>query len=97
MMILMMTGLDLGPSDTMLPWKALNVTHRCTSQCTWGADQKKRKLAAEEEREATARDFSPYGCPLEMVTSFKYLGQVISATDGEWPEVLRNLDRLNKV
>ena len=36
---------------------------------------------AEEEREVTARAFSAYGSPLEMVTSFKYLGRVISATD----------------
>ena len=28
----------------------------------------------EEEREVTARDFSGYGRPLEMVTYFKYLG-----------------------
>ena len=32
-----------------------------------------------------------------MLASFKYLGQVISATDDNWPEVVRNLDRANKV
>ena len=47
---------------------------------------------AEEERGFTARAFSAYRRPLEMVTSFKYLGRMISATDNEWPEVARNLD-----
>ena len=46
---------------------------------------------AEEERKVTVRDFRVYGRPLEMATSFKYLGRVISATGDEWPEVVRNL------
>ena len=63
--------------DMLMPLKALNGTHRRMSQCTWVADQKRRRSAAEEEREVTARDFSAYGSPLEMLTSFKYLGWVI--------------------
>ena len=35
--------------------------------------------------------FSVYGRPLDVVTSFKYLGQLISAADDDWPEVVRNL------
>ena len=54
------------------------------AQFTWVAEQKRRKLAAEEEREITTRDFSAYGHPLEMVTSFKYLGRLISPTDNDW-------------
>ena len=49
--------------DMLVPWKALNVTHRNTKQCTQGAERKRRKLAAEEEREFTTRDFSAYGRP----------------------------------
>ena len=48
-------------------------------------------LAAEEEREATARAFRAYGRPLEMVTSFRYLGRVISEEDNDWLAVARNL------
>ena len=81
----------------MVPWKALNGTHRRTSQCTWGEERKRWKLLAEEEREVTVRAFSAYGRPLEMVTSFKYLGRVISATDDNWPAVVRNLDPAKKV
>ena len=32
-----------------------------------------------------------------MVTSLKYLGRVISATDDDWPEVVRNLARVKTV
>ena len=55
----------------LVNWKALNGIHRRTAQCTQGADWKRRKLAAEEEREVTARDFRAYGHPLEMLTSYK--------------------------
>ena len=60
--------------DMLVPWKALNGTQQSTAQCTWGAERKRRRLAADEEREVTARDFSAYGRTLEMVTSFKYQG-----------------------
>ena len=36
--------------DIMVTWNALNGTHRRTVQCKRGADQKRRQLAAEEER-----------------------------------------------
>ena len=63
--------------DMMVPCKALNGIHGRTAQCTRGAEQKIQKLATEEEREVATRYFSTYGLPLEMVTSFKYLGRVI--------------------
>ena len=61
----------------LVPWKALNGTHNRTTQCTWGAEQKRQRLAAEEEREVTVRDFRAYERPLEMVTYFTYLGRVM--------------------
>ena len=45
----------------------------------------------------TSRAFSAYGCPLKMVTSFKYLGQVISEVENDWPEVFRNLVKARAV
>ena len=71
--------------DILVPCRALNGTHRLTEKYTWGAEQRRQRLAAEEEREVTARAFSAYGIPLEMVTSFKYLGRVIYATDDKCP------------
>ena len=76
--------------DMMVLWKALNGTHRRTAQCTQGAERKRWGLLAEEEREVPARDFRAYGHPLEMATSFKYLGRVILATNDDWTAVVRN-------
>ena len=83
--------------DILVPWKSLNGTHRRTAQYTRGSEQRIRSLAADDKREVTVRDFSAYGGPLEMVTSFKYLGQVILAMDNDWPEVARNLARAKTV
>ena len=54
----------------LVPWRDLNGMHQRTAQCKWGVEQKRKILALEEERGVTARDFSIYGRPLEMVTSF---------------------------
>ena len=83
--------------DMLVPWKALNGTHRCTAQCTRGEERKRRRLAVEEEREVITRTFSAYGRPLEMVTSLKYLGQVISTADDDWTAVMNKLSQERKV
>ena len=36
--------------DIMVPWKALNETHRRTEQCNRVAERDHQQLAAEEER-----------------------------------------------
>ena len=56
------------------PWKDLNGIHRRTSTFTLGSEQKRQKIVGEEVREVTVMAFSAYGPPLEMVTSFIYLG-----------------------
>ena len=66
-------------------------------QCKRGAERKGRHLEAEEEREVTTRAFSAYGRPMEMVTSFQYLGRLILAADNNWPAVVRNLSRVRAV
>ena len=83
--------------DILVPWKSLNGTNRRTEQYTRRAEQRIQSLAADDEREAIVRDFSAYGCPLEMVSSFKYLGQVILALDNDWPAVARNLAQAKTV
>ena len=67
--------------DMLVLCKILNEKHRHIEQFNWGAEQKRRRLAVEEEREVTVRAFSAYGRPLDMVTSFRYLGQGISEVD----------------
>ena len=39
------------------------------------------------------RSLTTYGSPLSKVTSFKYLGRVLSAEDDNWTAVVRNLRR----
>ena len=51
-------------------------------------------LVAEEERAVTSGAFNAYGRPLDMVTSFKYLGQVISAVDDDFLVLVTNMDKV---
>ena len=37
-----------------------------------------------------------YGLPLTEVSSFKYLGRVLSASDDDWPAVIWNLRRVRQ-
>ena len=67
--------------------------HQSTAQCEKGAERKQRRLAAEEERVVTSSVFSAYGRPLEMVTSFRYMGRVILAADENWLKVVWNMER----
>ena len=64
--------------DMLVLWKALNGTYRLTSQCNQGAERKRRRLTAEEEREVTVRAFRAYAPPLEMANSFIYLGRGVT-------------------
>ena len=51
----------------------------------------------EEEREVTTRAFRVYGCPLEMVNYFRYLGRVISTVGYDCTEMVSNLSRVREV
>ena len=83
--------------DMMVPRRSLNRVHRRTAQCRKVVERKSWRLAVEEERAVTSRVFRAYGLPLEMVTSFRYLGQLISAADDDWKEVVSNLSRAREV
>ena len=55
-------------------------------------------------QESAERAFQGYRRQLEMVTSFKYLGRVLTEEDDDWPEVVGNLkkawnswDRLTRI
>ena len=78
-------------------WKALNGMHRRMVQSNWSVEQKRQRLAAEEEREVTARSFSAYGRPLEMVTSLKFLVWEISVADNDWQAVVKNLSQSRNI
>ena len=47
-------------------------------------------------RESTERAFEAYEETLENVTEFKYLGQVMTAVDDDWPVVLGKICKARK-
>ena len=48
-------------------------------------------MAEEEARDGTERALNAYGYSLSQVTSFKYLGRVITVEDDDFPAVVRDL------
>ena len=53
-------------------------------------------MAEAELRYSTERAFEAYGKPLERITTFEYLGRVMTAGDEDWPEVAGNLVKERK-
>jgi len=58
-----------------------------------GQERKARREA--RQRTATAEEviFTAYGTELDKVTSFKYLGRILSADDSDWPAIYLNLKK----
>ena len=50
-------------------------------------------LVVEDTEERMGRVFLVYGTPLTEVPLFKYLRQMLSSSDGNWPAVEQNLRR----
>ena len=48
-------------------------------------------------QESLEREFQDYNRPLGTVTSFKYLRQVLTAADDDWPEVVGNPGKAWKI
>ena len=83
--------------NMLVPCRALNGRHPATAQCARGSDRKRRRLAEAELRESTERSFKAYGEPLENLTAFKYLGQVLMAEDNDWIAVVSNLSKAREI
>ena len=79
-----------------MPWKDLNGRPVTTSQCDKGAEQKRQRLSEEDMWDITERDIQADGRPLAKVTSFKYLGRVLTEVDENWPAVVENLWKARK-
>ena len=43
-----------------------------------------------EERSGSETALTTYGCPLAPISSFKYLGRILLASDDAWPELVCN-------
>ena len=64
--------------------KALNERNLATNFCCRGKERKRRRMAEEEARAGTERLITDYGTTISPVISFKYLGGILLAADGEW-------------
>ena len=73
------------------PWRALNGRHPDTAQCVKGEERKRRRLTEAETREILERAFKAYGEPIQNVSTFRYLGRVLTAKDDDWILVVVNL------
>ena len=77
--------------EMLVPWKFLNGQHVITAQCDEGVERKIRWFAAEEMRDNMVRAFQDYSRPNKTVTSFKYLGRIITALDNNYLSVVGDL------
>ena len=66
------------------------------AMCARGSERRLKRLWEEEAWLITAVDFEAYGRPLEMVTAFKYLGRIITASDDNWPAVVEKFQKARK-
>jgi hypothetical protein len=64
--------------------------------CQELAAAKCRRLALEDICKAEEVTFSACGVPLDQVQVFQYLGQMISETDLDWPNLYQNLAKARK-
>ena len=69
----------------------IQVPNLATAFFRRGEERKQRRLVEEEAWSGTEKVITPYWIPLAPVTSFKYLGRVLSASDENCPAVVQNL------
>ena len=73
--------------------KDLKIWHIDTAFFRRGEERKRRRLAEEEARAGTDTEITAYVIPLAPVTSFKYLGIILSVSVNNWPLVVHNIHR----
>ena len=81
----------------LLPWATMKHSHTTTTLYTWGGGGNRQQLAEEEEQAGAGTAFRAYGQPLETVTSFKYLGNLLTVTKYDWTEVIVDLQKARKI
>ena len=79
--------------DMFVLHQDLKFRHLATAFCQREEERKRRCLAEDEARAGTELAITAYGTPINLVTSFKYLGRVLSEADENWPAVVNNLWR----
>ena len=61
-----------------------------------GIEMKCNSLEEEETKEGKERTINVYGVHLSQVTSFKYMGRVLSTDDDDWHSVVHSLRQARK-
>ena len=64
--------------------------------CARGEEQRQKLRREEESRRSTTVAFQAYGRPLVEVSEFKYLGRLLTYSDGYWPAVVGNMRKARK-
>ena len=67
------------------------------AQCDRGEERKRRRLAEPETREISERAFEVYGDSIQNVSTFRYLGRVLTAVDDDWLAVVGNHGKARKI
>ena len=76
-----------------VPVQRLNRGHQQTQMCRQMSEVRAQRRAREASRKAREVVLSLQGTPLEGVSTFRYLGRILSSTDDDWPAVHRNISR----
>ena len=77
--------------DTFVAWTALNCGHPMMTICVWGEEKKIQRILEEEAWEGAVTTFRDYYKPLETVSSFKYLGHLLTETYDDCMDVISKL------
>ena len=76
--------------------KDLNKSHMTTTFFQLVAKIKRHILDEEESRVGAETALKAYGTPLALVTSFNYLGRILTAADEKWSAVASNLRKARR-
>ena len=72
----------------------LNQHHPTTYLCARGAEQKWRRLVEEESLVGSETAFWAYDQSLATVTSFRYMGRILTEMNNNWMEVVIKLTEM---
>ena len=77
--------------DIFVLWVAVNRHHPSLDLCSQGSYSKRHFLEEEEAWAGASTALRVHGRPLETVSSLKYLGRLLTASENDWPDVISNL------
>ena len=76
--------------------RVLNESHQDMAMCASRVERRMKRLREEELWVSTSVAFESYVRPLEIVTTFKYLGMALMASDKNWMDVVTNLRKARR-